>query len=100
MRERGMDGSGVIGMGTWYVVGGGDGNLVGCWDECVGGVGGAMIIMEWFVMMDLVIVLTSEVLMGLWLFWWRASTLGMWRDIVGGGHVDEMMLKMMVIVMS
>ena len=35
-----MGGSGGIGIGTWDVVDGGDGNLVGCCDECVGGVSG------------------------------------------------------------
>ena len=40
MRERGMGGSGVIGMGNLDVVDGGDGHLVGCCDECVVGVGG------------------------------------------------------------
>ena len=40
MRELGMGGSGGIGMFTWYVLYGGDGDLVGCCDECVVGVGG------------------------------------------------------------
>ena len=40
MREHGMGGSGGIGMFTWYVLNGGDGDLVGYCDEYVGGVGG------------------------------------------------------------
>ena len=39
-RERGMVGSGGIGMGTGEVSDGGDGDLVGCCDEFVDGVGG------------------------------------------------------------
>ena len=39
MRECGMSGSGGIGMFTLDVLYRGDGNLVGCCDECVGGVG-------------------------------------------------------------
>ena len=48
-------------------------------------------------MMDLVMVLISVVPMGLWLIWWRAVTLGMWRDISGGDQVDEMVVMMMVV---
>ena len=40
MREHGMSVSGGIGMGTWDVLDGGDGDLVDCCDGCVGGVGG------------------------------------------------------------
>ena len=40
MREHGMGGSEGIGMVTWDVLDGFDGDLVGCCDECVGGVGG------------------------------------------------------------
>ena len=40
MRERGMGGSRVIGMGTWDVSDGSDSDLVVCWDEGVGGLGG------------------------------------------------------------
>ena len=40
MRKHGMGGFGDIGMFTWDLLDGGDGNLVGCCDECVGGVGG------------------------------------------------------------
>ena len=35
-----MGGSGGIGMGTWDVLDGSDGDLVGCCDECLGRVGG------------------------------------------------------------
>ena len=56
-----------------------------------------MIMTEWFVMIELVMVLTSVMPMGLWLVWWRAETLGMWKDIAGGNHVDEMVVKMMVV---
>ena len=55
---------------------------------------------EWFVMIELVMVLTSVMPMGLWLVWWRAETLGMWKDIAGGNHVDEMVVKMMVAEMA
>ena len=46
MRERGMGGSGGIGMGTWDGSYGGDGDgmdsdSVGCCDEGVVGVGGS-----------------------------------------------------------
>ena len=59
-----------------------------------------MIMTEWFVMMELVMVLTSVVPMGLWLVWWRSETLGMWKDIAGGNQVDEMSAMMMVVDMD
>ena len=59
-----------------------------------------MIITEWVVTMELVMVLTSVVLMGIWLVWLRAAILGMWKDISGGDQVDEMVEKMMVVVMD
>ena len=40
MMERGVGGSGGIGMFTWDVLDGGEGDLVGCCYEFVGGVGG------------------------------------------------------------
>ena len=40
MRERGMGGSGGIGMINLDVLDGGDGDLVGFCDECIGGVVG------------------------------------------------------------
>ena len=40
MRENGVGGSGGIGVFTWYLLDGGDVDLVGCCDKCVGGVGG------------------------------------------------------------
>ena len=59
-----------------------------------------MIMMEWVVMMELVMLLTSVVPMGMWLVWWRAATLGMWKDIAGANQVDEMVAKMMFLVMD
>ena len=61
---------------------------------------GTIIMTDWVVMMELVMLLTSVVPMGLWLVWWRAATLGMWKDIAGGNQVDEIMLKMMVVDMA
>ena len=57
-----------------------------------------MIIMEWVLMMELAMVLTSVVTMGLWLVWRREETLGMWKDIEGGNQEDDMVVKMMVVV--
>ena len=59
-----------------------------------------MIVTEWVVMINLVMVLTSVVPMGLWLVWCRSATLGMWKDIARGNQVDEMVVKMMVVVMA
>ena len=56
-----------------------------------------MIMTEWVVMMELVMVLTSLVPMGLWLVWWREATLVMWKDISGGYQVYEIVVKMMVV---
>ena len=59
-----------------------------------------MIMTEWVVMMKLVMLLTSVVPMGMRLVWWRAETVGVWQDIVGGNQVDEMVVKMMVAEMA
>ena len=61
---------------------------------------GAMLMTEWVLIMDLVMVLTSVLPMGMWLVWWRSETLGMWKDIAGGNQVDEMVVKMMVVEMD
>ena len=104
-----MGGSGGIGMGTLYVSNGGDGDSVGCCDECLGGVsggydndgmgcddgagdvvcggGGAL-------------VLTSVVPMGLWLVWWRTATRGIGKGVSGGNQVDYMVVMIMFVEMS
>ena len=51
-------------------------------------------------MMDLVVVLKSVVTMGMWLVWCKAEMLVMRKDIAGGGQVDEMVVKMIVIYMA
>ena len=56
-----------------------------------------MIMTEWVLMMEMLMVLTSVVPMGLWLVWCRAATLVTWKDIVGGNQVDEMLVNMMVL---
>ena len=61
---------------------------------------GAMIITDWVVMMELVMVLTSVVPMGLWLVWCREATLALWKDIAGGNQVDDMVVQMMVLEMA
>ena len=61
-------------MATWLVV------VMNVYVEWVG----AMIIIEWVLMMELAMVLTSVVTMGLWLVWWMESTLVIWKDISGG----------------
>ena len=55
---------------------------------------------EWIVMIELVMVLTGVVPIGLWLVWWRAEKMGTWKDIAGGNQVDYMVVKMMVVYMS
>ena len=55
---------------------------------------------EWVVMMELVMVLTSVVQMGMWLVWWREAVLGMWKDISEGNQVDEIVVMMMVVDMD
>ena len=47
-----------------------------------------MIMTEWVVMMEVLMVLISVVPMGMWVVWWREGTLGMWKDISGGYQVD------------
>ena len=59
-----------------------------------------MIMAEWVVIMELVMVLPNVVPMGMCLVWWRAETLGMWKDIAGANQVDEMVAKMMFLVMD
>ena len=67
-----------------------------------------MIMTDWVFMMERVVecvmggalVLTSVVPMGVWLVWWRAATLGMWKDIAGGDQVDEMVVIIMVVEMA
>ena len=59
-----------------------------------------MIMTEWIVMIELVMVLTGVVPMGLWLVWWRAAKMCTWKDIAGGNQVDYMVVKMMVVYMS
>ena len=67
-----------------------------------------MIMAEWVVIMErvmecvmgCVLVLTSVVPMGLWLVWWRAAMLGMWKDISGGNQVDAMVAMIMVVDMA
>ena len=61
---------------------------------------GAIIMTEWVVMMELVMVLTSVVQMGMWLVWWREAVLGMWKDISEGNQVDEIVVMMMVVEMD
>ena len=58
-----------------------------------------MIMKEWVVMMEMVMVLTSVVPMGLCLVWWISEMLCMWKDIAGGNHVDEMVVMIMVVYM-
>ena len=63
---------------------------------------------EWVVIMERVMecvmggafVLTSVVPIGIWFVRWRASTLGMWKDISGGNQVDEMVVMMVVVEMA
>ena len=55
-----------------------------------------MIMTELVVMMELVMVLTNAVPMGLWLVWWRAATLGIWKDIAGENQLDEIVVIMNV----
>ena len=59
-----------------------------------------MIMTEWVVMMELVMELTSVVPMGMWLFWWRDATLGMWKYIAEGNQVYEMLVMIMVVEMT
>ena len=61
---------------------------------------GAIIMTEWVVMMELVMVLTSVVQMGMWLVWWREAVLGMWKDISEGNQVGEIVVMMMVVEMD
>ena len=50
--------------------------------------------------MGVELILKSVVTMGLCLVWWRAETLGMWKDIAGGNQVDKMAMIMMVVEMA
>ena len=82
--------------------------MVGCCDECVGGVSGGndndRLGCDDGVVDGVCdrgeLVLMSVVPMGMWLIWWRAATLGTWKDISGGNHVDDMVVNRMFVEMS